>query len=143
MAKKRHSLALTRSAPPTMIVVPQRGLSRRKRAGALVRSAKPHAKRAGKAVGGALWRQKTTLAAVGGAGLIGYLEGAGHLDFIPDLVPGADEVGRVPTIAIAAYAAGALAKQPWLKHAGVGLAAASAFGVGLKKGQTAKAAKKP
>jgi hypothetical protein len=104
----------------------------------MVRRAAPKARRATRAVGGALWKQKTTLASVGGAGLIGYLEGAGHLEFIPDIVPGADAVGRVPTIAIAAYVAGSVAKQQWLKHAGVGLAAAAAFGVGLDKGKAAK-----
>ena len=104
----------------------------------MIRRAKPHARRVASAAGGALWKNKGTLAAVGGAGLIGYLEGAGHLDFIPDIVPGADAVGRVPTIALASYAAGALMKQPWLKHAGVGLAAAAAFGVGLDKGKSAK-----
>lgn len=140
MAKKRSQALALRTAPPTMFMVPR---TRRARAGALVRRAKPAAKRAVKAAGGALWKQKNTLAAVGGAGLIGYLEGAGHLDFIPDIVPGLDEVGRVPTIAIAAYAAGALAKQPWLKHAGVGLAASAAFGTGLVKGREAKAKKAP
>ena len=134
MAKNR-ALAL-RSAPTVIALAPRP--TRRARARAMVRRAKPHAKRAAKHVGGALWKQKTTIAAVGGAGLIGYLEGAGHLDFIPDIVPGADAVGRVPTIAIASYAAGAMLKQPWLKHAGVGLAAAAAFGVGLDKGKTAK-----
>lgn len=119
-----------------MMVAPRR--SRRARAGAMVRRAAPHARRAGRAVGGALWKEKSTLASVGGAGLIGYLEGAGHLEFIPDLVPGADAVGRIPTIAIAAYVAGHLAKSPKLKSAGIGLAAAAAFGFGLDKGKASK-----
>jgi hypothetical protein len=88
-----------------------------------------------------LWKQKTTLTAVAGAGIVGYLEGAGHLDFIPDMVPGLDSVGRIPTIAIATYAIGHFAKSPKLKHAGVGLAAAAAFGYGLDRGK--KNPKKP
>jgi hypothetical protein len=137
MPKKRTATALAlRSNPAPMIVVRQS--SKRRRAGAMVRHVGRHTKRAGKAVGGALWKQKTTLAAVGGAGLVGYLEGAGHLEFIPDVVPGMDSVGRTPTIALASYAAGALFKQQWLKHAGVGLAASAAFSYGLDKGKTAK-----
>lgn len=136
MAKKRSQSLALRSAPTMMVVAPR--ATRRARAGAMIRRAKPHAKRAAHAVGGALWQQKTTLASVAGAGLVGYLEGAGHLDFIPDIVPGADAVGRIPTIAIATYAIGALAKMPKLKHAGVGLAAAAAFGYGLDRGKSSK-----
>lgn len=135
--RKRSSALAIRSAPPTMIMMAPRR-SRRARAGALVRRARPHARRAASQVGGALWKQKTTLSAVAGAGLVGYLEGAGHLDFIPDLVPGADSVGRVPTIAIATYVVGHFTKSAKLKHAGVGLAAAAAFGFGLDKGKSAK-----
>lgn len=132
MAKSK---ALALRSAPTVIALQA---PRRRSVRALVRRARPHAKRAAKAVGGALWQQKTTIASVVGAGVVGYLEGAGHLDFIPDLVPGADAVGRIPTIAIATYAAGALAKSPKLKHAGVGLAAAAAFGYGLDRGKAAK-----
>ena len=136
MAKKRSQSLALRNAPTMVMMAPR--ATRRARAGALVRRAKPHAKRAAHAVGGALWKQKTTLASVAGAGVVGYLEGAGHLDFIPDLVPGADAVGRIPTIAIATYVIGHVTKSPKLKHAGVGLAAAAAFGFGLDKGKSAK-----
>lgn len=135
---KRKTTALARV--PTMMVVA--GPTRRARAGAVARRAghslKRHSKAGARKVGGALWKQKESIAAVAGAGIVGYLEGAGHLDFIPDLVPGADAVGRIPTIAIATYAVGHFAKSPKLKSAGVGLAAAAAFGYGLEKGKTGK-----
>lgn len=131
------ALAL-RSAPPTVIALQ----APRRRGRALARRAyhgvRRHGRRAASAAGGALWKQKTSIAAVAGAGIVGYLEGAGHLEFIPDLVPGADAVGRIPTIAIATYAVGHFARSPKLKSAGVGLAAAAAFGYGLDKGKQAK-----
>ena len=87
------------------------------------------------------WKGRESIAMVGGAGIVGYLDGAGHLDFIPDLIPGADAVGRLPTLAIAAYGIGALAKSRRLKAAGIGLAAAAALGYGLDQGRKAKEAK--
>lgn len=127
---KRRSTALAR-VPQMVVVAP----TRRSRAGAVARRAggalKRGSRRAGRAVGGAVWKQKDTIASVAGAGLIGYLEGAKKLEFVPDF-----GLGRVPTLAVATYAAGAMLKSPKLKNAGVGLAAAAAFGYGLDKGRS-------
>jgi len=79
------------------------------------------------------WEEKTAIAAVVGAGLVGFLEGSEHLGFVPDL-----GIGRIPTLAVGAYFAGKFMKSQKLRHAGLGLAAAAAFGFGLDKGRKSR-----
>lgn len=137
MAKKRRNSAVVarRSAAP-VIVVPsapaQRAPARRKSGGGVRR--RKSSKRGGFS-GGAIakqaWEEKYALASIGGAGIIGYLEASNNLGFIPDF----GGIGRVPTLAIAAYVGGRLLKQPKLRQAGIGLAAAAAFSFGVEQAQ--------
>lgn len=126
MAKKRGSTAMVPRVQVVAVGAPRRS-GRVRRAG---RAVARHARRGGVALAKTAWEEKTALAAVGGAGLAGYLEGSGNLNFIPDL-----GLGRIPTLAIATWGAGKLLKSQKLRHAGIGLAAAAAFGFGLDKGR--------
>lgn len=131
MAKRRGgSMALQRSAPVVVMApAPQRRISRG-RARAVARRVGHHARRGGALVARKAWEEKNALAAVGGAGLIGFLDGGGHLDFLPDL-----GIGRVPELAIGTYLAGRIFKKAQLRQAGIGLAAAAAFAFGQEHGK--------
>lgn len=130
MAKRRSgSTALVR---PTVIVASPA----RRRSGGIRRAGRAvarHARRGGVALAKTAWEEKTAIAAVGGAGLLGYAEGSGMLSFIPEF-----GIGRIPELAIVTYGLGRVLKQPKLRQAGIGLAAAAAFGFGLTKGKENK-----
>ncbi len=126
MAKKSRSTAMVPRVQVVAVGAPRRS-GRVRRAAGRVRHV---AKRGGVALAKGAWEEKTAIAAVGGAGLVGFLEGSGHLTFVPDL-----GLGRVPTLAVAAWGAGKLLKSQKLRHVGIGLAAAAAFGFGLDKGR--------
>jgi hypothetical protein len=123
---KRRSTALAPRVQVVAVPAPRRSGRLRRAAGAVRR----HAKRGGVALAKGAWEEKTAIAAVGGAGLVGFLEGSGHLSFVPDL-----GLGRIPTLALGTYFAGRAFKSQKLRHAGIGLAAAAAFGFGLDHGR--------
>jgi hypothetical protein len=128
MAKRRGSTALAPRVQVVAVAAPRRsGGGRLRRAG---RAVARGAKRGGVALAKGAWEEKTAIAAVGGAGLVGFLEGSGNLKFVPDL-----GIGRIPTLAIGTYFAGRVLKSTKLRHAGIGLAAAAAFGFGLDHGR--------
>jgi hypothetical protein len=87
-------------------------------------------KRGGVALARGAWEERTAIAAIGGAGIIGYLEGNDSLKFIPDI-----GIGRIPTLAVGTYVVGRIMNSQKLRHAGLGLAAAAVFGVALRAGQ--------
>lgn len=126
MAKRKGGTALAPRVQVVAVAAPRRS-GRVRRVG---RAVARHAKRGSVALAKGAWEEKTALAAVAGAGLAGYLEGSKNLEFIPDL-----GLGRIPTLAIATWGAGKLLKSQKLRHAGIGLAAAAAFGFGLDKGR--------
>jgi hypothetical protein len=119
---KRRTMALTRSAP---VVVMAPAPRRSGRARAVARRVGRGAKRGLVAASRKAWEEKYAIAAIGGSGVVGYLDAAGHLDFIPDL-----GIGRVPTLAIGTYLAGRMFHKTQLRQAGIGLAAAAAFAFG-------------
>lgn len=129
MAKNR-SMALAR---PQVVV-----MSAPKKRGGAIRRAAGHVKRKGKglavsAVKGA-WEEKLAISAIGGAGLAGYLEGSGNLDFLPDPLG----IGKTPTLAIGLYLGGRFMKNQRARQMGIGLASAVAFAKGLDAGQKSK-----
>ena len=131
MAKGRSTALAQR--PQVVVMAPAKS-SRR---GAIKR----HARRAGgalKRAGGAIakgaWEDKLAISAVGGAGIVGYLEGSGNLDMVPDPLG----IGKVPTLAALAYFGGRAMKSPRVRQAGIGLAAAAAFAFGQDKGRNSK-----
>jgi len=126
--RRRRSTALARS--PVVVMAPARRSGRVRHA---VRRAGHHARRGGVALAKGAYEEKLGIAAVAGAGVIGFLEGNGNLDFLPDF-----GIGRVPALAIGTYVAGRVFKSQRLRHAGLGLAAAAAFGFGLNSGQKNK-----
>lgn len=129
MAKKSSQALAVR---PTIIMAgPQRRSGGKVRRYA--RKAGHLARRGAGALARGAFEEKLALTAVAGAGVIGYLDGAGHLDMVPDL-----GLGRVPTLAAVAYFGGKFAKSSKLRQAGIGLAAAAAFGFGLDKGRQSK-----
>lgn len=128
MAKKRRGSTALAPRVQVVSVAPQRRAPGRLRRGA--RRVGGLAKRGGGALARGAWEEKTAIAAIGGAGLVGYLEGSKNLDFVPDV-----GIGRIPTLAVGAYLAGKFMKSQKLRHAGIGLAAAAAFGFGLDKGR--------
>lgn len=128
MAFKKKSTALAR--PQVTIVQAPRRQGRVRRA---ARKVGALAKRGGGALAKGAWEEKTAIAAVVGAGAVGYLDGAGHLDAVPDLIG-----GKVTTLAVAAYVGGRVMKSAKLRHAGIGLAAAAAFAAGQDHGAKSK-----
>lgn len=128
MAKKRGSTALV---PRVQVVaMPAARRSGGGRVRRVARRAGHLAKRGGHALAKGAWEEKTAIAAVAGAGIVGYLEGSGNLKVIPDV-----GIGRIPTLALGTYFAGRVFKSQKLRHAGIGLAAAAAFGFGLDHGR--------
>lgn len=129
---KRRSTALTSARPQVVVMAPPRrsggGRVRRvaRRAGSLAR-------RGGVAVAKAAFEEKMAIGGVVGAGVVGFLEGNGNLDFLPDF-----GIGRIPALAIGTYVAGRMFKSQRLRMAGIGLAAAGAFGLGLDAGRKQK-----
>jgi hypothetical protein len=130
MAKRRGSTALAPRVQVVAVSAPRRSGGRLRRAAGAVRR---HVKRGGVALAKGAWEEKTAIAAVGGAGVVGYLEGSGMLEVIPDF-----GIGRIPTLALGTYFAGRAFKSTKLRHAGIGLAAAAAFGFGLDHGRKSK-----
>jgi hypothetical protein len=130
MAKRRGgTMAMTRSAP-VVVMAPSAPRPRRmQRARHVARRVGHHARRGGALVARKAWEEKSAISAIGGAGLVGFLDGSGHLDFLPDF-----GIGRVPELAIGTYLAGRLLKKQQLRLAGIGLAAAAAFAFGQDKG---------
>ena len=138
MAKKRKSVSVqraVRSAAP-VIVVPSAAPVRRASKGGGKRRVTRRKKGGfnGGALAKSVWEEKLALASIGGAGIIGYLEESGNLGFIPDV----GSIGRIPTLALAAYIGGRVLKQPKLRQAGIGLAAAAAFSFGVEQAQKKK-----
>jgi hypothetical protein len=142
MARRRgsSSTALVRRSgggSNPVVIVSQPSSPRRRslsRAGRAVgRRIGHHARRGATAAARVAYEEKTALAAVGGAGLVGYLDAAGMLDFIPNL-----GLGRVPELAIGTYLAGRFFKKDQLRKAGIGLAAAAAFNFGAEEGAKSK-----
>jgi hypothetical protein len=138
MAKKRRSVVVRRSggggrsAAPVIVVpsaAPARRASTKRRGGGVRRGRRKGGFNTG-ALAKSVWEEKYALASIGGAGLVGYLEARGSLTFVPDF----GGIGRVPTLAIAAYVGGRVLKQPRLRQAGIGLAAAAAFAFGVEQG---------
>jgi hypothetical protein len=125
MAKK--SMALAR---PQSVIVMAPG----KRRGGAIRRGASRAKHGLKKAGGALakgvWEEKLAVSALGGAALVGYLEGAGNLDSIPDPLG----IGRIPMLAGVLYLAGRYTNSARVRQAGIGLAAAAAFSFAHEKG---------
>jgi len=134
MARRGGTRSVTALAPRPQVVVmqaPRRsGGGRVRRAASRARSI---AKRGGRAVAGKVYEEKLAIAAVGGAGVIGYLDGAGHLDFVPDI-----GLGRIMTLAVATYAAGRVFKNQKVRQAGIGLAAAAAFDFGQENAKKSR-----
>lgn len=118
--------------PRVVVAVPP---ARRRfgRTRAVARRAGRGLKRGSVALAKGAWEEKTAIAAVGGAGVVGYAEGAGMLSSIPDF-----GIGRIPALALGTYFAGRVFKSQKLRHAGIGLAAAAAFGFGLDHGRKNK-----
>jgi hypothetical protein len=125
--RRKKSTALAPRVQVVAVAAPRRSGGRLRRAG---RAVARGARRGGVALAKGAWEEKTAIAAVGGAGLVGFLEGSGNLKFVPDL-----GIGRIPTLAIGTYFAGRVLKSTKLRHAGIGLAAAAAFGFGLDHGR--------
>lgn len=126
MAKRRGNTAMVPRVQVVAVGAPRRG-GRVRRVG---RAVARHAKRGSVALAKGAWEEKTAIAAIGGAGVVGYLEGSGNLNFIPDF-----GIGRIPALALGTYFAGRAFKSQKLRHAGIGLAAAAAFGFGLDHGR--------
>lgn len=82
------------------------------------------ARRGARVVARGVREEGVALGAVGGAAVMGYLDGRGMLDGIP--LP---EVGgsKVPALAAATYLVGRAVKNKHLRRAGIGLAAAAAY----------------
>lgn len=117
MAKFTRAL----SRPPVIIAMPRpRGRIRR----AYSRAA-PHVRRAGRAGRRAL---PTVGLALGGA-VVGYLQGSGKLDFLP-------EIGgsKMVTLGLAGYAATRFSRNAHVRGAGMAALAAAAFDFGRVQG---------
>jgi len=121
MAKKGTALA-TRAPVIVAMPAPRRGAGKVRRYAGKARHA---LKRGGTALARGAWEEKLAMSSIVGAGAVGYLDAAGHLDFVPDL-----GLGRTPTLAIGLYFAGRAFRSQKLRHAGLGLAAAAAFAFG-------------
>jgi hypothetical protein len=124
---KRRSTALAPRVQVVAVSAPRRAGRVARRAG---RSVARRFKRGGIALAKGAWEEKTAIAAIGGAGIVGFLEGSGNLKFIPDV-----GIGRVPTLAVATYITGRVLNSQKLRHAGLGLAAAAVFGFALDAGR--------
>lgn len=139
MAKKRRSVVVqraARSAAPVVVVpsAPARRAPARRKGGGGVRRGRRKSGFNTSTVLKSAWEEKYALGSIAGAGIIGYLEESGNLSFVPDF----GSIGRVPTLALAAYIGGRVLKQPRLKQAGIGLAAAAAFSFGVEQAQKKK-----
>ncbi|SRR5258706_16008683 len=118
MAKFSRSLAVSR---PIIVQMPRRA-GRLRRAGSRVvrvaRRAAPHARRALPTVGVAL-----------GGAVVGYLQGSGRLDFLP-------EVGgsKMVTLGLVGYAATRFVRNQHVRAAGLAALAAAAVDFGRVQG---------
>lgn len=123
-----------RAAAPRVMVI--QAPKAKRRSGGVRRAARRAggaAKRAGGALAKKAWEEKLAGGAVIGAGVVGYAEGAGMLDMVPDF-----GLGRVPTLAAIAYFGGDFMGSRRVKQAGIGLAAAAAFAFGQDQGRKRK-----
>jgi hypothetical protein len=118
MAKSR-SLAF---APRPIIVAMPRRAGRVRRAGA---RAVRYARRAG----GHARRALPTVGIAAGGAVMGYLQGAGHLDFLPAIGG-----SKMVTLGIAGYAATRMSRNSHIRTAGIAALAAAAFDFGRVQG---------
>lgn len=121
MAKHRHSTALAR---PSVIVMRPPGRIRR-----AARRAAPHVRRFGR---GARHVGKKVLPTTGvalGALVVGYLDGKGFLDRLPQLGG-----SKVITLGVGGYALTRFVKNPMIRQAGLAALAAAAFDFGRVQG---------
>lgn len=116
MAKR----ALAFARPSIVVMPPRRGRVRRAfgRARSVARRAAPHARRSLPTVGIAL-----------GGAVVGYLQGSGKLDSLP-------EIGgsKMVTLGLAGYAATRFVRNPHVRAAGLAALAAAAFDFGRVQG---------
>lgn len=118
MARRSFALA-PRPAAPVIVMAPQR-----RRSGGLRRAyhrAAPLARRAGRRVAKGAWNQKSALGIGLASGVLGYLDGSGKLDSLP-------EIGgsRALTLGIAGFLLTRWSGAQWAKQAGT---AALAVGI--------------
>jgi hypothetical protein len=118
MAKFSRSLAVSR---PIIVQMPRRA-GRLRRAGS-------RAVRVIRRGGSAARRSLPTVGIALGGAVVGYLQGSGRLDFLP-------EVGgsRMVTLGLAGYAATRFVRNPHVRAAGLACLAASAFDFGRVQG---------
>jgi hypothetical protein len=121
MAKHRHSTALAR---PNVIVMRPPGRVRR-----AARRAAPHLKRHARRIGGGVKRALPTTGVALGALVVGYLDGKGFMDRLPQIGG-----SKVITLGVAGYALTRFVKNPMVRNAGLAALAAAAFDFGRVQG---------
>jgi hypothetical protein len=127
-AHARHSTAL--ATRPSVVVVRSGGGGKRRRrsgGGGVVRYAR--ARRVGRSVGSHALH--ATGLATGGA-ILGYLQGAGHLDWVPEIM-GSKTIG----LALVGYGATRVVKNKYVREAAA--AAVAGFEFGREHGSGGKA----
>lgn len=135
MAKRRGFGSTALATRPQGVVVVSQSPARRApgRVRRAAGAARRGLKRGSVALAKGAWEEKIGVGAVVGAGLVGYADGAGMLESVPDI-----GFGKVPTVALGLYIGGRMFKSPKLRAAGIGLAAATAFAFGAEKGKASK-----
>lgn len=129
MARKRKSVkrrAVVRTAGTQSIIVAQpRSPARRRQATSIVRA--PSRRRGGGMGGG---KDLTPVAIAGGA-MLGYLDGTGKLDALPEVMG-----SRMITLGLIGYAAKKYSKNAQIKAAGSAAMIVAAFDLGKGVGTT-------
>lgn len=118
MAKRRHNLALApRSGPVIVLPSPRRSGRGRRVARAAGRGVR-HVARHGK-------RELPAVSVMLGAAVVGYLQGKGFMDKLPQIGG-----SKVLTLGLAGYAAQRFIKNQHVRTAGIAAMAAAAFDFG-------------
>jgi hypothetical protein len=125
MAKHRFASS-TALARPVIVQVPSRAPSRARRVARRAAAGVRHVARRGAHHGKKAL--PTMSIAIGGA-VVGYLQGKGYLDKLPQIGG-----SKVITLGLAGWAATRFVKNPWVRTAGVAALAAAAVDFGRVQG---------